>query len=106
MGELCAYGSDLTAGRSELGALCGRRSHRERHQAYGAAWEGGFDLVYAKVSEAGEIGGEGTVEERLGSYLLIAGVASWAAAAGDKAPIPAAGIVTVQVMRISALLGQ
>jgi hypothetical protein len=56
------------------------------------------------VSEAGEIGGEGTAEERLGSYLLAAGVASWvAAAAGDKAPIPAAGIVTARVMRISAL---
>lgn len=38
MGELCAYDSDPTAGRSELGALCGRQSHRGRHQAYGAAW--------------------------------------------------------------------
>ena len=105
MGELYAFGSDPTAGRSELGAPYGCRPYRAQHQAYGAAWEGGFGLVYATVLEAGEISGEGSAEERLELYLLAAGVASWAAA-GDKGPIPAAGIVTARVMRISALLGQ
>ena len=57
------------------------------------------------MSGAGEIGEEGTAEEQLGSYLLVAGVSSWAAADGDKGPIPAAGIVTARGMRISALLG-
>src|SRR5260221_14120142 len=100
MGELYAFGSDPTAGRSELGALCGRRPRRGQHQAYGAAWEGGFGLVYATGLEAGEIGGEGTAEEQPELYLLAVGMASWAAA-GDKGPIPAAGIVTARVMGIS-----
>jgi hypothetical protein len=94
-----------TAAMSELGALCESRSRRGRHQGYVAAsWESAFGLVYAKVQEADETGGERASGGRSGSYLLPGGVTAWTA--GDKDPVAAVGIVTVQKVGISALLGQ
>jgi len=91
-GEPCQLGNGPTAARSELGVLCGRHSRRARPQGCAGATETRLALVDASVSEAG---GTGEKEVR---------VVAWVA--GDKDPIPAAGIETVRAVKISVLLGQ
>jgi hypothetical protein len=101
MGELGGFDSGPISARSELAAVYGRRSRRGHHQGKAATWEGGCGLVYARVSEAGEIDGEGPAAEL---YLAPVDKAAWAA--GDKHPIVAAGIAKARTVEISALLRQ
>lgn len=109
MDELGGFGSGPIVAMSESGAVCGRRSRRGRHQGYVETWEGGFVLVYAKVSVAvGETGEEhaAAAAERPESYLLLPAAVVDAWAAGDKDPTAAAGIVRAQTVRAPAQPGQ